>query len=35
MHQRLNSMYCFLSYGYPDPTYLKRVKEELAAKGIK
>ncbi|XP_077983239.1 uncharacterized protein LOC144438082 [Glandiceps talaboti] len=22
-------------YGYPDPTYLRRVKEELAAKGIK
>ncbi|XP_013409531.1 uncharacterized protein LOC106173088 [Lingula anatina] len=22
-------------YGYPDPTYLSRVKEELAAKGIK
>ena len=22
------------SFGYPDPTYLKRVKEELAAKGI-
>jgi len=23
------------SYGYPDPTYLNRVTEELAAKGIK
>jgi deltex-like protein len=22
------------SFGYPDPTYLKRVKEELAFKGI-
>ncbi|KAK7116273.1 hypothetical protein V1264_001985 [Littorina saxatilis] len=22
------------AYGYPDPDYLKRVKEELAAKGI-
>ncbi len=22
-------------FGYPDPTYLKRVKEELAAKGIR
>ncbi|CAN0380565.1 unnamed protein product [Phaeothamnion confervicola] len=22
------------SFGYPDPTYLDRVKEELAAKGI-
>ena len=22
------------SYGYPDPTYLQRVKEDLAAKGI-
>ena len=21
-------------YGYPDPTYLQRVKEDLAAKGI-
>jgi len=24
----------FPSYGYPDPTYLQRVKEDLAAKGI-
>jgi len=24
---------CF-SYGYPDATYLQRVKEELAAKGV-
>ena len=23
------------TFGYPDDTYLKRVKEELAAKGIK
>ena len=23
-----------LSYGYPDPNYLHRVKEELKAKGI-
>ncbi|XP_033126434.1 uncharacterized protein LOC117124335 [Anneissia japonica] len=23
------------NYGYPDPTYLRRVREELAAKGIK
>jgi len=23
------------NFGYPDPTYLKRVKEELAFKGIK
>ena len=22
------------SFGYPDPSYLKRVQEELAAKGI-
>ena len=22
------------SYGYPDPNYLKRVQDELAAKGI-
>lgn len=28
--------FCFpsCSYGYPDPDYLKRVKEELKAKGI-
>ena len=25
---------CAVSYGYPDPTYLQRVKEELAAKGV-
>jgi len=23
-----------LSYGYPDPNYLQRVKDDLAAKGI-
>ena len=23
------------NYGYPDKTYLTRVKEELAAKGVK
>ena len=23
------------SFGYPDPTYLKRVKDELALKGLK
>lgn len=22
------------TYGYPDPTYLSRVQEELAAKGV-
>ena len=22
------------SFGYPDPTYLQRVKDELAAKGV-
>lgn len=26
---------CCCRYGYPDSTYLKRVREELAAKGIK
>lgn len=26
---------CICRYGYPDPTYLQRVKDELAAKGIK
>jgi len=26
---------CFIfRFGYPDPTYLARVKDELAAKGI-
>ena len=25
----------FGSYGYPDPDYFQRVKEELKAKGIK
>jgi len=31
-----NDLCCVLclSYGYPDSTYLQRVKEELAAKGI-
>jgi len=23
-----------LSYGYPDPTYFNRVKQELASKGV-
>ena len=23
------------SHGYPDPTYLQRVREDLAARGIK
>lgn len=27
-------MFCFHSFGYPDPKYLSRVKEELKAKGI-
>ena len=27
-------LYCVVSYGYPDATYLQRVKEELAAKGV-
>lgn len=27
--------FCFpYSYGYPDPTYLARVKDDLRAKGI-
>ena len=25
---------CRQNYGYPDPTYLQRVTEDLAAKGI-
>ena len=29
-----NIVHCRTSYGYPDPTYLQRVKKELAAKGI-
>ena len=28
-------LYIYCSYGYPDPTYLSRVLEELAAKGIR
>lgn len=28
------TFYCRTCYGYPDPNYLKRVKDELAAKGI-
>jgi hypothetical protein len=33
---RNNSVqYCFgFSFGYPDPDYLRRVQEDLAAKGI-
>ena len=27
-------LFCNRSYGYPDPTYLQRVKADLAAKGI-
>lgn len=27
-------LFLFPSYGYPDPDYLKRVQEELKAKGI-
>ena len=29
-----NFLTCF-RFGYPDPSYLQRVQEELAAKGIK
>ena len=34
-HCILIIMYFFLRFGYPDETYLSRVREELAAKGIK
>jgi len=27
-------MILILRFGYPDPTYLNRVRQELAAKGI-
>jgi hypothetical protein len=30
----MHDLFDFSRYGYPDPDYLKRVKGELAAKGI-
>lgn len=36
MRARLPLLFmCIHRFGYPDDTYLKRVTEELAAKGIK
>ncbi|XP_070575133.1 uncharacterized protein [Ptychodera flava] len=35
IHQKTSKTGGTANYGYPDPTYLSRVKEELAAKGIK
>ncbi|XP_077982875.1 uncharacterized protein LOC144437739 [Glandiceps talaboti] len=35
VHHKTNTRGGSQSYGYPDPTYLSRVKGELAAKGIK
>ncbi|XP_077982581.1 uncharacterized protein LOC144437515 [Glandiceps talaboti] len=35
VHHKTNTHGGPAQYGYPDPTYLSRVKEELAAKGIK
>ena len=40
LHSSVFNVLCLLWYccsprfGYPDPTYIQRVKEELAAKGI-
>ncbi|KAK7111050.1 uncharacterized protein [Littorina saxatilis] len=34
IHHKTSSHGGATSFGYPDPSYLKRVKEELAAKGI-
>jgi len=30
----INGPYFIFRFGYPDPTYFARVKDELAAKGI-
>lgn len=32
---RWKRLSCICSYGYPDPDYLRRVQDELSAKGIK
>ncbi len=31
----INEMFLFFSFGYPDPTYLYRIRQELADKGYK
>ena len=35
IHHKTNTSGGSSSFGYPDPTYLKRVKEELTLKGLK
>jgi len=35
IHHKTSTMGGVASFGYPDLTYFSRVKEELAAKGIK
>lgn len=34
IHHKTNTHGGSAGFGYPDPTYLKRVKEELALKGL-
>ncbi len=34
IHHKTNTIGGTSQFGYPDPTYFSRVKEELAAKGI-
>jgi deltex len=34
IHHKTNTSGGVGSFGYPDPTYFSRVKEELAAKGV-
>ncbi len=34
IHHKTNPSGGTTKFGYPDPTYMSRVKEELAAKGV-
>jgi deltex-like protein len=34
IHHKTNTGGGSSNFGYPDPTYLERVKEELASKGL-
>ena len=34
IHHKTNIMGGAIGYGYPDPTYFSRVRQELAAKGV-
>ena len=34
VHVTRTNIFTFFSFGYPDPGYLRRVQEDLAAKGI-